>query len=86
MMDGGVGYPLYDLTASGLNNASANWRRYETNRHRVGTMNWGNNFGMIQIDWTNPDPLIALQIYDETGDISIQRKIRLSTLQPGVIK
>jgi alkaline phosphatase D len=86
MMDAGLGYPLYDLTSSGLNNASANWRKYETNRHRVGTMNWGNNFGMIQIDWTPADPVIALQIYDEQGDINIQRKIRLSTLQPGVIK
>ena len=86
MMDGGVGYPLYDLTASGMNNASLSWRRYETNRHRVGTMNWGNNFGMIRIDWNQPDPVIALQILDEDGEINIQRKIRLSTLQPGVIK
>lgn len=86
MMDAGLGYPLYDLTSSGLNQASPNWRKYETNRHRVGTMNWGNNFGMIQIDWTKTDPVIALQIYDEEGDINIQRKIRLSTLQPGVIK
>lgn len=86
MMDGGVGYPLYDLTASGMNNASVSWRRYETNRHRVGTMNWGNNFGVIEVDWNQPDPVIALQILDEEGDINIQRKIHLSTLQPGVIK
>jgi alkaline phosphatase D len=86
MMDGGVGYPLYDLTASGMNNASASWRKYETNRHRVGTMNWGNNFGMIRIDWDKPDPVIALQILDQEGDINIQRKIPLSTLQPGFIK
>ncbi|MEW6129071.1 MAG: alkaline phosphatase D family protein [Acidobacteriota bacterium] len=86
MIDAGVGYPIYDLTASGLNNASPNWRKYETNRHRIGTMNWGNNFGMIAIDWSKPDPVIALRILDEDGDINIQRKIRLSTLQPGMIK
>jgi alkaline phosphatase D len=86
MMDGGVGYPLYDLTSSALNRSTYNWRRYETNRHRVGTMNWGDNFGMVKIDWEKPDPVISLQVVDDEGDINIQRKIRLSTLQPGVIK
>jgi alkaline phosphatase D len=86
MMDAGVGYPLYDLTSSALNRSTYNWRRYETNRHRVGTMNWGDNFGMVNIDWNKPDPVISLQVIDDEGDINIQRKIRLSTLQPGVIK
>ncbi|MFM8392386.1 MAG: alkaline phosphatase D family protein [Acidobacteriota bacterium] len=81
MMDGGVGYPLYDLTASGLNNASHAWRPYEVNRHRVGTMNWGDNFGLVTIDWRQSDPVISLQIRDLDGDINIQRKIRLSTLR-----
>ena len=92
MMDGGVGYPLYDLTSSALNRSAKSWRRYETNRHRACTMNWGDNFGIVEIDWDRtaaggrPDPLIRLQIRDVDGDITIQRKIPLSTLQPGVIK
>jgi alkaline phosphatase D len=86
MMDGGVGYPLYDLTSSGLNAGSKTWRAYEVNRHRVGTMNWGDNFGMVQIDWERDDPQIRLQSRDADGDIAIQRKINLSTLQPGTIK
>jgi hypothetical protein len=49
-------------------------------------MNWGDNFGMISIDWSQPDPRISLAIYDEEGDINIQRKIYLSTLQPGAIE
>lgn len=81
MMDGEVGYPLYDLTASGLNNASHVWRPYELNRHRVGTMNWGDNFGLVTIDWRLADPVISLQIRDLQGEINIQRKIRLSTLK-----
>jgi alkaline phosphatase D len=85
MMDGGVGYPLYDLTSSGLNAGSKSWRRYEVNRHRVGTMNWGDNFGMIEIDWEREDPQIRLQVRDVDGDIAIQRKIHLSTLRPGTI-
>lgn len=75
-----AGYPFYDLTASGMNNASPVWRPYETNRHRVGTMNWGDNFGLVTIDWQPADPVISLQIRDGDGEISIQRKIRLSTL------
>lgn len=86
MMDGGVGYPLYDLTSSGLNRAWKRWRIYEENRHRVGTMNWGDNFGVIEIDWSKADPMIRLQIRDVDGDITIQRKIFVSTLQPGVIR
>ncbi len=80
MMDAGFGYPAYDLTSSGLNSASSYWRTYEPNSHRVGTMNWGDNFGLIDIDWSQADPEIRLQIRDVEGDINIQRKIRLSTI------
>lgn len=86
MTDGGVGYPLYDLTSSALNKSSQSWRPYETNRHRVGTMNWGDNFGLITFDWKGADPRISLQVRDAEGDITIQRKIRLSTLRPGVVR
>lgn len=86
MMDGGVGYPLYDLTASGMNNASKVWRRYEENRHRVATLNWGDNFGLITIDWSKADPLLALQVRDAEGDIRIQQKLPLSLLQLKTIK
>src|SRR5262245_2849908 len=47
MMDAGVGYPIYDLTSSGLNQGSTKWHKLEANRHRVATMNQGNNFGLI---------------------------------------
>ncbi len=86
MMDAGIGYPLYDLTSSALNKSATTWRGYEVNRHRVGTMNWGDNFGVVTIDWDRADPRITLQIRDEEGDINIQRKIYLSTLQPGAIR
>jgi alkaline phosphatase D len=81
MMDAGAGYPIYDLTSSGLNQAARAWRPLETNRHRVATMNWGDNFGFILIDWDRPDPRISLQIRDVEGDIRIQQKIELSTIR-----
>src|SRR5437870_9653852 len=77
MMDAGIGYPLFDLTSSGLTEASQKWRRLEVNRHRVATMNWGNNFGTILIDWSQDDPLIRLQIRDEGGEVTIQEKLPL---------
>ena len=84
MMDGGVGYPLFDLTSSGFNVAhKEKWRAQEPNRHRVATMNIGDNFGLVTIDWQRADPRISLQIRDVDGDITIQRKIPLSLLQPG---
>ena len=86
MMDAGLGYPIYDLTASGFNQSSRSWRPFETNRHRVATMNWGDNFGLIAIDWDQPDPRISLQIRDVDGDITIQQKIRLSTIKRKGVK
>ncbi|VTS07418.1 alkaline phosphatase D family protein [Tuwongella immobilis] len=77
-----VGYPLYDLTASGLNQASKTWRAPEKNRYRVGGMPYGDHFGMIDIDWSVADPIIRLQIRDDQGEVTVQQKISLSTLQP----
>jgi alkaline phosphatase D len=86
VMDAGIGYPLYDVTSSGLTEASPKWRKLELNRHRLATMNWGNNFGLITIDWSKDDPLVRLQIRDLAGEVTIQEKLPLSMLQPGAIK
>jgi alkaline phosphatase D len=82
LLDGPAGYPLYDLTSSGFNQASRTWRPPEVNRHRVATMPFGNNFGMVLIDWDRPDPRLRLQIRDEDGEVTIQHKIDLSLLRP----
>ena len=74
-------YPLYDITSSGLNQADKNWRIPEKNRYRVSSMAYGDNFGMIEIDWSLDDPKIGMQVRDVDGDIIIQQKIRLSHLQ-----
>jgi alkaline phosphatase D len=79
----GPGYPLYDVTSSGLNQADKNWRAPEKNRHRVASMAYGDNFGMILIDWTAEDPKISLQVRDVEGDITIQQKFPLSLLKSG---
>jgi alkaline phosphatase D len=86
MMDAGIGYPLYDVTSSGLNQANLYWRKQEKNTHRVATMNFGNNFGLITLDWAKKDPVVSMQIRDQDGDITIQQKLPLSMLKPGAIE
>lgn len=85
MVDAGVGYPMYDVTSSGLNQGFLGWYHFEVNRHRVAEHRWGNVFGMIEIDWAHDDPKVDLEIRFEDGEIAIQHRIRLSTLQPGSI-
>ncbi|HEY8506374.1 MAG TPA: alkaline phosphatase D family protein [Gemmataceae bacterium] len=83
MMDGGVGYPLYDVTSSGLNQAAKAWRPVEVNRHRIATMGHGDNFGLITIDWQQENPLIELQIRDVGGEVMLRQRVPLSVLKPG---
>ncbi len=86
VMDPGLSYPLFDLTSSGLNQGSKKWRFPETNPYRLSSMYHGNNFGAVLIDWNQPDPVIRMQIRDEAGEVSLQEKINLSLLKPGIMK
>jgi alkaline phosphatase D len=85
-MDAGLGYPLFDLTSSGLNMANRRWRPAEPNRHRVATMTSGDNFGIVTIDWDRSPPQVSLQAHDVTGEIAFQQKLDLTTLKPGSLK
>jgi alkaline phosphatase D len=76
-----VGYPLYDITSSGFNQGTKNWRAPEKSSHRVGSMPFGDNFGMVLIDWSGDDPRLTLQVRDEDGDTTCGVKVRLSTLK-----
>ncbi|MCA9444667.1 MAG: alkaline phosphatase D family protein, partial [Candidatus Omnitrophica bacterium] len=75
-----VGYPLFDVTSSSLNLGHP-WRS-EINEHRVGGMYFDDNFGMIDIDWSQEDPLIRLQVLDGSGEVAIQQRVRLNDLWP----
>jgi alkaline phosphatase D len=77
-----VGYPLYDITSSGLNQASQQWRDLEANSKRVAAMPYGNNFGVIEIDWKKEDPLVSVQLRHEDGQIACQARFPLSLLSP----
>ncbi len=82
-----VGYPIYDLTSSSLNAPSGNKTKAgtrfanEINRYRVGLTYFDTNSGMIQIDWSEADPVLRFQICDELGGVVLQQRVRLSELR-----
>jgi alkaline phosphatase D len=75
-----ISYPLYDITASGLNQANSGWRSPEPNRFQVASLAYGNHFGAVEIDWSLKDPLIKLQLRHEDGEIAVQARVLLSQL------
>ncbi len=77
-----IGYPLYDLTSSGFNQAFKEWRAPEKNTHRVSAMPYGDNFGVVTIDWTAPEPIVGLQLRDVTGEIVVRQTFPLGLLKP----
>jgi len=84
-LNGVIGYPLYDLTASGLNMARGG-RVEEPNRHRVGRLYPQNHFGLVRIDWAAADPLLTLEIRNLEGKAVIEESVPLSRLQPAGAK
>lgn len=78
-----LGYPTYDLTPSGMDQAAARPARDWVNADRVGDLlNSDRKFGTIEVDWTLPDPEIHLRIHDGSR-IHLDHVVRLSELQPG---
>jgi alkaline phosphatase D len=78
-----VGYPLFDVTSSGLNQGTKTWRApTEPNRHRVAVMAHGDNFGLVTIDWST-DPMVSVQVRDVDGEIAVKESFPLSLLKPG---
>jgi alkaline phosphatase D len=83
---GGAEYPLWDLTSTSLNAPSNNFTKAgnrfanEINPYRVGLTYFDTNFGMVAVDWSQPDPVLRLQIRDEKGDVVLQQRLGLSEL------
>ncbi|MFO0938828.1 MAG: alkaline phosphatase D family protein [Gemmataceae bacterium] len=76
-----VSYPLFECTSSGFNQGTKNWRPPEKSRYRIGGMPYGDNFGMILVDWEQSNPKITMQLRDEAGDVQIAHSFRLGMLQ-----
>lgn len=83
----GPGYPLYEVTSSSLNQPSGNFTKAgvrfanEINPYRRGLTFFDTNYGNILVDWSQPDPVIRLQICDEQGSVVLQQRLGLSELR-----
>lgn len=83
----GIGYPIHEVTSSSLNLPSGNFTKAkvrfanEINSYRVGLTYFDTNFGLIDIDWSQPFSLLRLQVRDEAGGGVLQQRVKLSELQ-----
>ena len=73
-----VGYPLFEITSSSLNAPAQ--PKEEPNRDRVGGLHGEVNFGVVSIDWSLPDPVLALELRDVQGKALESQKVHLSEL------
>ena len=73
-------YPLHDVTASGINK---DWDNVEPNQNRHGPAVRIFNFGMIEIDWAERDPVLSLSIVDLNGETRVTKRVVLSDLRIG---
>lgn len=83
----GVGYPLFDVCSSSLNTPSGNFTKTkvrfanEVNSYRVGLTYFDVNFGTVLIDWEPADPVVRLQVREESGEVVLQQRLSLSQLR-----
>ena len=80
--ESGADCPLFDITSSSLNKPSVHDVAREPNRHRVGANYPGENFGSIEIDWSEADPTVEIAILDAGGRPVTTVPLRLSQLRP----
>jgi alkaline phosphatase D len=71
-------YPVHDVTSSGL---TETWPTVEENVNRHGEIVRENNFGMIEIDWSAPEPSVELQLIDIKGRKRVSKTVKLSEMQ-----
>jgi alkaline phosphatase D len=71
-----VGYPVHDVTSSGLTHTSS--PRKEANRHRVGRPVFDLNYGLVVVDWAAQR--VRLQVLDARG-VRIERVLSLPELR-----
>jgi alkaline phosphatase D len=71
-------YPIYDMTSSGLTQVELHAAK---NQYRIGKPINTRNFGMLDIDWSKPDPTILIRGFDFVAKERIIHSIKLSELQ-----
>lgn len=73
-------YALYDFTSSGITNSNENWSE-AVNKYRLGNAYAEPNFGLINIDWDEKNPLITMQTISVDEKVKVEQRVRLSELK-----
>jgi alkaline phosphatase D len=77
--DGVLGYPAYDLTASSFDQT---WP-LPVNGKRVGPGTPDPNFGLIEVEWDKPDPVVRFRLLSAvTGGAVLNQAVPISALYP----
>lgn len=71
----GLGYPLYDVTSSGLTHAYTGAGE-EPNRYRVGKLIKQLNFGILRIDWSGATPTVTAEIRSLGNEVLEQQVLQ----------
>ena len=66
------GFPLLDITSSAMNQRQR--PNSEKNTYRIGEKYFNENFGLIEIDWSQKKPSVEVSIRDLKGEIQIKHK------------
>lgn len=72
-------YPIWEITSSGL---TQEWTDVSPNKHRVGSFTNKVNYGILEIDWLNSDPVIRIGLKDVAGKTVMQESFQLSSISP----
>lgn len=72
------GYPLYDLTSSGITHTHPAWAA-ANNSFRIGQPFDQRNAGVIDIDWSNKS--LTLGVLDRQSKLVLQHKVNFSELE-----
>lgn len=75
---GAIGYPLYEITSSGLNSAGNGWQ--EDNQYRVGAPVFEDNFANIEILNTSKKISLLFSIRNAQGETQLTHPITLQDL------
>ncbi|MDF2177795.1 alkaline phosphatase D family protein [Aliiglaciecola sp. CAU 1673] len=78
-LEKGMDYPIWEITSSGL---TEEWKDVSPNQHRVGNHTHNVNYGYLEIDWQQADPIIRFGLRDEKGNDVMGQRLPLSSISP----
>ena len=78
-LDGVLPYPLFDVTASAMNQTLK--PDDEKNPHRIGDRYFRENFGVLKIDWSKPSPIMTMEIRDLKGKVTRSSEVSFGKLR-----